>query len=177
MLFLSILKKKLLRRLIMHIETPKTLKKLIQLIIKDQNILENDVFTNILSIAATEWQIFVHTFNGGNYRSFNLCRSGKKIDNIWYTCSIQEQKGEKIKIEWEWVLCHVNEINEVCDFELLNNIIYIEPHQKFVRKHYDEYSKDIKEYKSMTREDERVHNLIEEKNNMIKICLDGAYND
>ena len=101
----------------MHIETPKTLKKLIQLIIKDQKILENDVFTNILSIAATEWQIFVHTFNGGNFRSFNLCRSGKKIDNIWYTCSIQELKGEKTKIEWEWVLCHVNEINEVCDFD------------------------------------------------------------
>lgn len=29
----------------------------------------------------------------------------------------------------------------------------------------------------MTRQDERVYNLIEEKNNMIKICLDGAYND
>ena len=144
----------------MHIETPKTLKKLIQLIIEDQNILNNDVFTNILSIAVTEWSNFVHNFNGGNNRRFNLCRSGKLIDNIWYTCSAQKEKREKIEIEWEWMLHNVNEINEVCDFELLNNIIYIEPHQKFVRKCYDGYSENIKEYKSM-----------------IKISSDGAYND
>jgi hypothetical protein len=144
----------------MYVETPKTLKKLIQLIIEDQNILNNDVFTNILSIAVTEWSNFVHNFNGGNNRRFNLCRSGKEIDSIWYTCSLQKEKREKIKIEWEWMLHNVDEINEVCDFELLNNIIYIEPHQKFVRKCYEGYSENIKEYKSM-----------------IKISSDGAYND
>jgi hypothetical protein len=144
----------------MYVETPKTLKKLIQLIIEDQSILNNDMFTNILSIAATEWSNFVHNFNGGNNRRFNLCRSGKEIDSIWHTCSLQKEKREKIEIEWEWMLHNVNEINEVCDFELLNNIIYIEPHQKFVRKCYDGYSENIKEYKSM-----------------IKIPSDGAYND
>jgi len=144
----------------MYVETPKTLKKLIQLIIEDQNILNNDMFTNILSIAATEWSNFVLNFNGGNNRRFNLCRSGKEIDSIWHTCSLQNEKREKIEIEWEWMLHNVNEINEVCDFELLNNIIYIEPHQKFVRKCYDGYSENIKEYKSM-----------------IKISSDGAYND
>ena len=58
------------------------------------------------------------------------------------------------------MLHNVDETNEVCDFELLNNIIYIEPHQKFVRKCYEGYSENIKEYKSM-----------------IKISSDGAYND
>lgn len=161
----------------MYIETPKTLKKLIQLIIEDQNVLNNDVFTNILSIAATEWSNFVHTFNGGNDRSCNLHRSGKLIDNIWYTCSAQKEKREKIEIEWERVLYNVNQINKVCDFELLNNVIYMEPSHKFVRKYCTEYSKNIKGYKSMTREDKRVHNIIEEKKDMIKISLDGASND
>jgi len=152
----------------MHIETPKTLKKLIQLIIEDQNILNNDVFTNILNIAVTEWSNFVHNFNGGNNRRFNLCRSGKLIDTIWHTCSIQEEKIEKNKIKWEWVLRDVNKINEVCDFELLNNIIYVEPHQEFVRKLYGGYSEDSKEYKRMIRGGGFAHhNLIEENKKVI----------
>jgi hypothetical protein len=152
----------------MCIETPKTLKMLIQLIIKDEDILKNDVFTNILSIAVTEWRFFVHTFNGGNNRRFNLCRSGKLIDAIWHTCNIQGEKIEKNKIVWEWVLNDVNEINKVCDFELLNNIIYVEPHQRFVRKLHGGYSEDVKEYKHVIREGGFAHhNLIEENKKVI----------
>jgi hypothetical protein len=136
----------------MDIETPKTLKRLIELIIEDENILNNDVFTKIFNIAATEWCNFVMTFNGGNTVGYNLRRSGKIIESIYHTCATQDVQKPRIKIIWECVLHDLNKINEICDFELNNNVLIVHPHQKFIQESYNHDEKKSIKYKLMPRE-------------------------
>lgn len=110
----------------MQLETPKIFSKLIKKIIEDKSLLNNDLFIGILKEASLEWSNFVLQFNAGNNRSYNLNRSGKMINTI-YMAVCGQHRAES---SWEWILSDVESINKICDFEIKNNVYFLQRHDK-----------------------------------------------
>jgi hypothetical protein len=110
----------------MQLETPKIFSKLIKKVIEDKSLLNNDVFIGILKEASLEWSNFVLQFNAGNNRSYNLNRSGKMINTI-YMAVCGQHRAES---SWAWILSDVESINKICDFEIKNNVYFLQRHDK-----------------------------------------------